>query len=341
MTLWQTITDGVKKKSFQQVDAFIHDPSAAAFVPDASYVQLTLADMSLGTAMLWFQERYPSVTATVSLDFAGATQSFTTVAGPPGDKLGPGVFLNYPLTPLLPYRGGVVQITAGLVALKGDNRVKIMLDVLADFSSLVAPPLGAAVKVASKLDDGVGRLLDSTGVVLGLHNSYVAPGPGAANGLEGGYYAVVRAADATFDKAQLSVVDSRLLYGGQPLDGYDYILLHLGSRQERDSWAFPDLQALLDEAKRRRILEDDNGYDDVRKQLLAAIVTSPDFTDADRWIIADKVKDQLHRLASLADGAVISAEPTLEEALQASRLDLDQAASRPPITLDSLLTATP
>src|SRR5262249_40593291 len=155
------IVDGVNKKSLQQVDAFVPDGTAADFAPDESYVQLTLADMSLGTAMKWFQERYPSVTATVTLDFAGTTQSFTTVAGPPNDKLGRAVFLTYPLPPLLPYRGGVVQIAAGLVALKGDNHVKVMLDVLADFSSLVAPPLGAAVKVASKLDDGVGRMLDS------------------------------------------------------------------------------------------------------------------------------------------------------------------------------------
>lgn len=117
-----------------------------------------------------------------------------------------------------------------------------MLDVLADSSSL-----GAAVEVVSKLDDGVGRLLDPNGVVLRMHNSYDAPGPDAANPLTIGYFAVVRVADAKFGKTRLGVVKSRLRYEGWPLDGFDYRRL-LGSRQECDSWIFPDRQALLNEA---------------------------------------------------------------------------------------------
>jgi hypothetical protein len=340
MSLLQRIKQTMSTPSVQQAWVFIEDPNAHPFAPDESYLRLVLTDMSLGTAIKWFTDQYPSVTSTVSLDFAGTTQAFTTVAGPPKQMLGPGVFVNYPLSPLLPYRGGVVELSAGLVALKGDNRIQVVLDVLAGFSSLIGPPLGAAVRVATQLDDGVEKLLDAGGdVILGVHDGYVAPNSAAAgNFLRGGYLAIVGADAKAFDMTKVAVDGSRLTYAGQPLNGYDYLLFHLESREEHDGWAFPDLEALLNEAKRKAVMEDKDGLEAVRKQLLAAIVTSSDLTEADRWRVAEKAKQQLKRLEQLPLGAAGIDVPSLEDALKAGRMDLEEARTRQRISLDALLS---
>jgi hypothetical protein len=272
------------------------------------------------------------------MDFAGKRQAFTSVAGPPETKLGPGVFTNYPLSPLIPYRGGVVELSAGLVALEGDNRLRVMLDVLGGFSSLIGPPLSAAVGVATQLDDGIGKLVGAGGdVVLGVHDGYVAPNNGAiGNILRPGYLAVVRADARVFDGRALRVVNSRLTYNGNPLDGYDYLLFQIESRQERDSWFFPDLEALLNETKRKVALGDQSGVDALRKQLLATIVTSSDLTEPDRWRVATIVKQQLNKVEAHALGAVSGPAASLEAALNSGVMDIDVAKAMPAISLDAL-----
>lgn len=43
--------------------------------------------------------------------------------------------LNYPMTTLLPFRGGVVEILAGLFAMKGKDFLQSFLGVMEEFSS--------------------------------------------------------------------------------------------------------------------------------------------------------------------------------------------------------------
>jgi hypothetical protein len=80
-------------------------------------VRLWLTDMFLKRDREWFENQYPMVHATIQLTYAGETASFSSLARAPEGRLGPGERRNYPLTPLLPWSGGVVELEAGLSAL--------------------------------------------------------------------------------------------------------------------------------------------------------------------------------------------------------------------------------
>ncbi|HST08970.1 MAG TPA: hypothetical protein VLL05_01230, partial [Terriglobales bacterium] len=84
----------------------------------------------------------------------GQGASFSRVAQPPQDQVGEGVRLDYRLTELLPYNGGVVEIETALLGLKGADYLGAAIGVLQQFSSLISPPLGPAISLAQTLASG-------------------------------------------------------------------------------------------------------------------------------------------------------------------------------------------
>ncbi|HET9897388.1 MAG TPA: hypothetical protein VFQ44_20855 [Streptosporangiaceae bacterium] len=81
------------------------------------------------------------------------------------------VLFNYPLTTLMPFAGGVVEVTAALLAMEGQDYLKRFIGVLSDFAGLVAVPQPAALEVAKPLASGIGELLggSDSAVHPGLH----------------------------------------------------------------------------------------------------------------------------------------------------------------------------
>jgi hypothetical protein len=293
--------------------------------------------MYLAEARKWFKDRVPAATVTVGIERVGAdTLEFTRVAKPPA-RTGAGVLRNHPMTPLVPFRGGVVTLAGGLVAVAGDNRLGVALDVLTSLSALVAPPIATAVTVARGISEGLDKLLDTSGnVELAVHDSYVAPG-GGGNELRAGYLAIVAADARKLDPAGLSIEDGRLLHDGAALVQNDFLLFHIESREDRDDWLFPDLQALENEARRKLILDDRDGFEALRQQMLATVVTTPDLTESDRWRVAEVVRARLERARSKGAGAVGTKGDDLATDLQRDVVDLAEARARPPITLDAVL----
>lgn len=213
------------------------------------YFRLLLVEMFLANDRKWLTDWFPVVHTAISFKFGDQQELLTHVAGESFlNRLGqqkPGriIGLNYPLTPLLPFNGGTIELTSGLVAVAGGNDVLACLQILGSFSQLLlVPQLSAALAVAMPLADGVAKFVGATQnqMLLGLHQSW-SGASGGANVLRAGYFVVIAADSETIVPQNLFVVDDGLRYGNKietsmPLTGCDYMLFRLECRAERDDW---------------------------------------------------------------------------------------------------------
>ncbi len=189
----------------------------APLEPGGSYFRLWLSEMFLTKRVAWGTEWFPAVTSEVRLQFGGQSVSFSRVAQPPLDQLGEGVRLDYRLTELLPFNGGVVEIEAALLGLKGADYLGTAIGILQQFSSLITPPLGPAVSLAQAVVSGTRDLLSATKgkIHLGFHQELISGGAGGAV-LRPGYLAVILAEPGQVSPDRLSVRDGRLYYRKAP-----------------------------------------------------------------------------------------------------------------------------
>jgi hypothetical protein len=233
--------------TYEFLDASRSDrsPGPSPILSGQHYFRVTLAEMFLKNDRKWFTDIAPAVYSVIKLTFGDKEETISHVAGPSNLKeleaksLNRGVTINYPMTPLLPFNGGSIEIEAGLVALPGSNDVKRLLKVLTDFSkTLAVPQISIALGFAQPLVDGIMELVgaNDTKLVLRLHDSRIKPGD-----FHSGYLAVIGAAAGTIDKASLWVKGDRLHAGAEPstavpLTGVDYALLRIDAVDERDDY---------------------------------------------------------------------------------------------------------
>src|SRR5262249_1371443 len=154
----------------------------------------------------WFVDWFPAVHSSVNLKF-GNTDGVTLshVAQAPEKALANGVLLNYEMLPLVPFNGGVAEIEAALLALKGSDYLGAGSNILQDCSSLVAPPIGQVLTVAEKVSSGIDQLFGATDgkVHLPFHQSYTSAGGGGHNPLQPGYFAVILATEGQVARDRL------------------------------------------------------------------------------------------------------------------------------------------
>jgi len=213
------------------------------------YFRLWLVEMFLANDREWFTSWHPAVHAAISFQFGDREELITRVAGSSllkdlsTENLDRVVGMNYTMTPLMPFNGGVVELSAGLLAIAGKNDIKGFLKVLGDFSNLLmVPQLSTALAIATPLANGLSELVGATDnkLMLGLHQTWTAGAAGAAP-LRAGYFTVILADEAVIENKKLWVHNGRLLYGesvgtAKPLRGYNYMLFRLERRDERDDW---------------------------------------------------------------------------------------------------------
>lgn len=319
--------------------------SSESLEPDQSYFRLWLSEMFLTTSRRWFRDWYPSVQSTVKLNFGGKNGvEFSRVARVSEERLGQGVQLNYRLTELMPFKGGVVEIEAGLIALQGADYLKAVIGMLQDFSTLVAAPLGQALDVAEKVSSSMGNLLSATDgeVHLTLHQTFVSKGGGGGNDLKPGYIAIILATKDQVSKERLCVKNDQLLYSAQPgkqptsLQGYDYMLFRIESRKERDDWRLKNIEDPLQKATEALLMRDMKGANFFGNLALSAAMVSPDLTINDRRRVVQAIKEELKQIADLGLGAVGGEVQNLNEIMATRAIPVEQAAALGEISLDEL-----
>ncbi len=133
------------------------------------YFRLWLPEMFLKNDRNWFSNWHPAVHSAVIFDFGNKNNVVTKIAGPSmlseldQNHLDRVIQSNHKLTPLIPFNGGTVGLSCGLLAMQGKNDVSSFINVLGDFSKLLmVPQLSAAIEVATPLAEGVAKLIDST-----------------------------------------------------------------------------------------------------------------------------------------------------------------------------------
>ncbi|HWA72258.1 MAG TPA: hypothetical protein VG937_07995 [Polyangiaceae bacterium] len=220
----------------ERVDRSLETPAIQAGL---HYFRIWMPSMFLKKEVAWFSTLYPAVHSLVKLTFGDNQVELPNIADstklgiqPKGGQ-GDVISKNYLLLPTMPFNGGVVSLVTGLVAVTGENYLNNFIRTLGSFADLLAvPQLSAALKVAGPLTAGIQDLFGQGNgrLHLGYTRTF------AAADLVAGYYAVLRAKQGELDPKYLSVKEERLLYKGEPLTGFDHLLLRIEVFSERDDW---------------------------------------------------------------------------------------------------------
>lgn len=296
---------------------FFPQDDGVTMTPDDSYLRIWLSELFLAKAASWGADRTPAVEAAVRLVAGGqAPGSFVTLVQPPVPA-GRGASEDYQLTGLLPYRGGPVELQATLHQILGRNHLGTAIDILAGFASLLTPPLSAALAIAGQVAAGVEKIVEANAQdpVLALHAARMAPGAGGPGELRPGWLAVVRATADELPGEELHLDDGRLCRNGRRLTGYDYMVLRIEGRRERDDWRTPDLDKAIQTATwaKATIRSGEYGsgeYRRLRDEALSKIYFSADLTSPQRRQLAAAVRGELD---AVGPGAVADREPTVAD----------------------------
>jgi hypothetical protein len=339
MKLWDLIVQWWDKDREHLVLAPI-DPAATdpAYTPvvaqaEVHYFRVILAEMFLSKQVAWFQSLYPAVHSLTRCNFgSGAPIELPYVADstklgiPPKGGQGDIIARDFVLVPTIPFSGGTVTLTTGLVALTGESYLNRFLMSLGKFADLLTvPQLSAALGVAQPLADGVQDLFgEGNGRLhLGYRQSFHAPN------LKSGYVAVVRATEKQVPPATLRVAKGQLLHakdgqGSQPqrLQGYDYMLLKIEVTAERDDW---DKLTAIDGPFQEAVKALEQGNTKLADKTLTKAVLGAfqarELTEAHRAYVVQEIKKRF---------------AFRKEQLKANRLE-----ELEPLTLKSLMAAAP
>jgi hypothetical protein len=336
MALLDSLTELFRRDATRVVPHKIGMDGPAA-VAGRHYVQIWLAAMHLTRDRDWFQTQFPAVSSVVSAQF-GTTPQFefpnvidsAELFKPRGNA--PLIVRNVILTPIMPFRGGSVKLSAGLRRMVVSNYLTEFVSTLSKFAGLLTvTQVSSALQVAGPLAEGIQKLFAGPGgeTVLGYQETF------DANSLRSGHVAVVNAAAAALDTSRLSVRDGQLLCDGNDLTQYDYMLIEVKVFDERDDC--DELLSILTPLELAIKAIAAGKEDDARQHLngaIAAALLAPELTNADRRRVIDRVKER-YRVAKSgfesATGAAVepvSLQKLMKTGPSAAAVDLS------PITRD-------
>ena len=308
-------------------------------VADQDYFRLWLVEMFLSDKRSWFTDLFPAVHTNVKLKFGDSdTIQLSNVARAPDKSLADSVLLNFDMTELMPFCGGVVELEAALLAFKGKNYLQAAIGILEKFSGLVSAPIGQAIEIATNVSAGVQELLGATDgeVHLGHHQAFTSAGSGG-NPLKPGYFAVVLADAQKLKPADFSIVQNRLRYQKKPLVGYDYMLFRLEGREERDDWRLKTIQAPLDKAIEAAIQGESEKAQAFKKAALIAALQSDDLTKIDRRRVMKMIKEEIEECEELGLGATGEETRDLNQIFQARAISRNEAIAMGAPTLEEFI----
>jgi hypothetical protein len=331
--LWDKIRKQVAAEAGHLHMKFFPQDVGVTMKPDDSYVCVWLSELFLANEVAWGVERSPAVHASVRLRFGGVSQkTFVTLVQPPAAS---GVFQDYQLTELMPYRGHAIELQAALFEILGKNNLSTAIDILTSFASLVTPPVSAALNVVDLVASGVEKIIEANAKdpMLCLQATLAAPGAGLSNELRPGWLAVVHATENELPVAELDIHEGRLCRNSKRLTGFDYMVLRIEGRKERDDWRTPDLDDAINQAGLAKDLNNASEYERQRANALTLIYLSADLTSPQRRQVAQMVKEELD---DKQPGAVAAGDLTVASIVD--RRGLPSRESVRDLTLAALLS---
>lgn len=338
---WKRIQGWFVQNASQSTVVFLPEAGAESLPAYTGYVRLWLAEGFLAQQRAWAADQFPALHGGVSLSFLGnEAAAFASLSRPPDRWKVPGAQMDFPMTALLPFNGGTVEVEAALYKATTDSPIGMAVDLVGGIASLLGPPLAVAAVIADKLSDGLDAVLQAskTDPVLGVHWTLVSPG-GGGNALTPGHLVVVGAPTGSLP-GTLVIDNGRLrLDTGRDLalvTGRDYLVLRVECRAERDDWRLPELDGLIRSAGEAFILGQQEVYQSRRTEAIARAWNCADLIPTDRTRVALLVKEELDSLAEL--GAVPPDDRTIGR-IAGERLPTADDARLDGLTLGQLLSS--
>jgi hypothetical protein len=222
---------------------------------------------------------------------------------------------SYPLSPLIPFHAGQIEMIAGVVSMDGQSAVGRLARVVSRVTSLMpaAVGIGTAVETATGIANTAVECVEdlfglpNAAIALGMHQLFA---PHLGKSLTTGLYAIVnpRSADNTneritersclkFDGEELKYYDASR--ARTELHDYDWLVLEIGGTTHRPYTSFPSVVEAFGKAV------SDISVDPARAatELNAAITLvamSTQVVRADRKSIFDELRHDFDQVASAA-----------------------------------------
>jgi hypothetical protein len=337
--MWRRATSWFDANTAHVTREFIPEPGGRPARAYEDYIRIWLAEGFLAKAATWGNAHFPVLHGGAALNYLGGSTPFTKFGQPDNTPAAPGSLLDFQLTPLLPFSGGVVEIEASLYQASTAGPLVTALKIAGTLDTLLTPPLSLAATIAGKVGDGMDSVLGKAKPLLAVHASMVSEGGGADEmKLAPGWLAVIDKPRSQLT-GSLSVQKNLGLcidngQGPRQLSGVDYLLIKVECRPDRDDWRFPELDELIGQAGRAAINGWADMFEDCRKAAITRAWTSPDLTPADRKRVAKLVADEIEAAGKL--GAVPGPDQSLE-VIADERLPARDAPEVRNLTLRSLI----
>lgn len=292
----------------------------AHFIPDGDaglksgehYFRLWLDEMFLTDERKWFASWQPAVHSAVTFQFGDQEQTITRIAGAAALKdvddkhLNRVVTQTLKLTDLMPFNGGTIRINAALLAMKGSDDVKALIDVFGEFSKkLAVPQLSLALEVARPLAQGVAAMVGTTDgeMMVGVDTTL------ADKSVRAGSFAIIYATAQEVPPAKLSIIDNALHLDGVRLTGRNYMLLRIERVDARDDWE--GLAAIREPYQRAIDMLGEDQLEAAQRELKKAITSalkSPDLTEVDRRVVIDGLRKRYQNAKEMLGAGAFAEE---------------------------------
>lgn len=362
MSLWETLAGWDERGRREQVIVRINPENVyprleeRAIVPGGSYVRVRLAELMLRRENRVAKRRLPAVFSLVCFESASRLYEVPCIADPMRvgmreDKRGDTLVGDLMLTPTIPYNGGRLALSAGLLAFKeeGVGFVGDAIEALGrETERLKAGQLSALGRDYQKLSRSIQDLYGAGRgrVHIGFHQTY------SAGDLRDGYIAVLRGIAPPPSAESLYVRDGELFVnqGGalRPLEETEYMLLRI----EISEHAEPEEIDRLESVRRRysealtALREGDEGRAAVSARTAAIIAReSPELTEAYRGEIVKRLARDFREAADEAQTSNLTRDDSFSLGqVMVTSFNVKRAAARGAPTdadLDALIPVPP
>jgi hypothetical protein len=319
-------------------------------VAGRDYFRLRLAEMFLAKQVQGARSWYPAVHSVVRCSFgdqlveipniADATRVGALQQSAQGDV----VARNFVLVPTMPFAGGTVELSAGLIALQGQNYVESFVKTLGNFASLLnVPQLSTVLSLAQPVAGAMQDLLSggAGSLHLGLHDAF------SSNELQEGYFAVIRAPQHKLAVSNLWVVNDELHEGSglgvgahKPYVEEDHLLFRFEIFEERDDWE--QLRAIQEPFLEAMdsLAESPEKATFLLRRAQARAIRAPELTRADRTRVVTALGAQFAEAQRAYSGlGLVPADPPTLDRVMRRAMTVDQAIDRGDATFDDILLA--
>jgi hypothetical protein len=325
-----------------------------AAVAEQHYVRLWISEMFLKNDKKWFSERFPLAYSLIGIEYAGQKTEIANISGKNRFEikqadLGHSILHDYPLTPLLPFRGGTVEMDCGLVSMEAENVLQSFAGVVSDIAAKVnVPQVAAVVGIAGTIAASVQTLLGAgkAETLLYVHQSF------DTNTLISGYTYLSGKQQNDVDPAKIWITSNGIRTGTSAtslseLDAQDFIVLRIEVVQQRDDWrSMTAIAEPLDGAIQASL----TGEPDKAKLLIAqaklAALKSKDLTQLDKMRVIKGMDAEVFgdpAPAGATEGAALfgirrddeERPSAIERAV--SRISIADALAASPITEEDVL----